>query len=164
MRPRVKPRIAATGSPRTMATDSLRTIATDSPRTTATGSLRMMATDSPRTMATDSPRMMAMVRFRRGAKVVEAKLILVVHVARPADMALVSKPAAKQEVMASLALPAHNNLVDNKHRAATMMIANRDLDNLVNNKHHAAAMTMKKTKKNLIEKRFRGSQKLSLPW
>ena len=164
MRPRVKPRIAATGSPRTMATDSLRTIATDSPRTTATGSLRMMATDSPRTMATNSPRMMAMVRFRRGAKVVEAKLILVVHVARPADMALVSKPAAKQEVMASLALPAHNNLVDNKHRAATMMIANRDLDNLVNNKHHAAAMTMKKTKKNLIEKRFRGSQKLSLPW
>ena len=164
MRPRVKPRIAATGSPRTMATDSLRTIATDSPRTTATGSLRMMATEIPRTMATDSPRMMAMVRFRRGAKVVEAKLILVVHVARPADMALVSKPAAKQEVMASLALPAHNNLVDNKHRAATMMIANRDLDNLVNNKHHAAAMTMKKTKKNLIEKRFRGSQKLSLPW
>ena len=164
MRPRVKPRIAATGSPRTMATDSLRTIATDSPRTTASGSLRMMATDSPRTMATNSPRMMAMVRFRRGAKVVEAKLILVVHVARPADMALVSKPAAKQEVMASLALPAHNNLVDNKHRAATMMIANRDLDNLVNNKHHAAAMTMKKTKKNLIEKRFRGSQKLSLPW
>ena len=164
MRPRVKPRIAATGSPRTMATDSLRTIATDSPRTTATGSLRMMATEIPRTMATNSPRMMAMVRFRRGAKVVEAKLILVVHVARPADMALVSKPAAKQEVMASLALPAHNNLVDNKHRAATMMIANRDLDNLVNNKHHAAAMTMKKTKKNLIEKRFRGSQKLSLPW
>ena len=164
MRPRVKPRIAATGSRRTMATDSLRTIATDSPRTTASGSLRMMATEIPRTMATDSPRMMAMVRFRRGAKVVEAKLILVVHVARPADMALVSKPAAKQEVMASLALPAHNNLVDNKHRAATMMIANRDLDNLVNNKHHAAAMTMKKTKKNLIEKRFRGSQKLSLPW
>ena len=147
MRPRVKPRIAATGSPRTMAMDS--------PRTTDSGCLRMMATDSPRTMA--------MVRFRRGAKVVEAKLIPVVHVARPEDMALVSKPAAKQEVMASLALPAHNNLVDNKHRAATMMIANRDLDNLVNNKHHAAAMTMKKTKKNLIEKRFRGSQKLSLP-
>ena len=155
MRPRVKPRIAATGSPRTMAMDS--------PRTTDSGCLRMMATDNPRTMATDSPRMMAMVRFRRGAKVVEAKLILVVHVARPADMALVSKPAAKQEDMASLALPAHNNLVDNKHRAATMMIANRDLDNLVNNKHHVAAMTMKKTKKNLIEKRFRGSQKLSLP-
>ena len=164
MRPRVKPKIAATGSPRTMATDSPRTIATDSPRTTATGSLRMMATEIPRTMATNSPRMMAMVRFRRGAKVVEAKLILVVHVARPADMALVSKPAAKQEDMVSLALPAHNNLEDNKHRAATMRIANRDLDNLVNNKHHAAAMTMKKTKKNLIEKRFRGSQKLSLPW
>ena len=164
MRPRVKPRIAATGSPRTMATDSRRTTASGSLRMMATDSPRTMATDNPRTMATDSPRMMAMVRFRRGAKVVEAKLILVVHVARPADMALVSKPAAKQEVMASLALPAHNNLVDNKHRAATMMIANRDLDNLVNNKHHAAAMTMKKTKKNLIEKRFRGSQKLSLPW
>ena len=162
MRPRVKPRIAATDSPRTMATDS--------PRTTASGSLRMMATDSPRTTATNSPRTMAtvrlrtvaMVRLRRGAKVVEAKLWAVVHVARAADMALVSKPAAKQEVMASLALPAHNNLVDNKHRAARMMIANRDLDNLVNNKHHAAAMTMK-TKKNLTENRFRRSQKLSLP-
>ena len=154
MRPRVKPRIAATDSPRTMATDS--------PRTTASGSLRMMAKNSPRTMATVRLRTVAMVRLRRGAKGVEAKLIAVVHVARPADLALVSKPAAKQEVMASLALPAHNNLVDNKHRAATMMIANRDLDNLVNNKHHAAAIAMK-TKKNLTENRFRGSQKLSLP-
>ena len=95
-------------------------------------------------------KMMAMVRLRRGAKVVAAKLIAVVHVARAAEMALVSKPVAKQEVMASLALLALHNLVDNKHRAAMMMIANRVLDNLVNNKRHAAAKAMK-TKKNLTE-------------
>ena len=83
------------------------------------------------------------------------------HVARAADMALFSKPAAKQEVMASLALPALlNNLADNHHRAATM-IANRVLDNLVSNRHRAA-MTMK-TKTNLIEKRSSRFQKLSLP-
>ena len=75
-------------------------------------------------------------------------------------MALDSKPAAKQEVMASLALPALNNLADNHHRAATM-IANRVLDNLVSNRHRAA-MTMK-TKTNLIEKRSSRFQKLSLP-
>ena len=73
-----------------------------------------------------------------------------VHVVRPADLALVSKPAAKQEVMASLALLALHNLVDNKHRAAMMMIANRVLDNLVNNKRHAAAKAMK-TKTKLTE-------------
>ena len=82
------------------------------------------------------------VRLRRGAKSVAAKLRAVVHRAR----ALVSKPAAKQEVMASLALPALDKLVDK----------------LVDNKHRAAMTIRTKTK--LIEHYMpRGYRKLSLP-
>ena len=93
------------------------------------------------------PRTAAMVvRLRRGAKSVAAKLRAVVHRARAADMALVSKPAAKQEVMASLALPALDKLVDK----------------LVDNKHRAAMTIRTKTK--LIEHYMpRGYRKLSLP-